>query len=127
MPAEEKADVESRVATRRRPTSDQPAAGRETLEALGPCGFADMLEDYINAAPFRELLYLGGDVLLVVIDDMIGAERFRLRKFGFATGSRNDAAVEQFGKLHRGHPHAARSCQHQHVFTRLEFRAAKKH
>ena len=54
-----------------------------------------------------ELLHLGGNVLLIVIDHVIGAQLFRLGQLGFAAGGRDHAALVQFRDLDGGRAHAA--------------------
>src|SRR5271167_4462011 len=99
MPAEQESDVDFRIAARGGAASNQPAAGRETLDALRPSGLADMLEYYIDAALFGEFFHFDRNVLLVMIDHVIGAQRLGFRQFGFPARGRDHPAVEQFGKL----------------------------
>src|SRR5215469_3772751 len=53
----------------------QAAGGRERFQALPPRRRSDMLHHHIDAPARGEAFDLGGDVLAVMVDDMVGAER----------------------------------------------------
>jgi hypothetical protein len=49
-----------------------------------------VLEDDVDAALGRERAHLGREVLLLVVDDVVGAERLRMLELGRAAGRRDD-------------------------------------
>ena len=75
---------------------DQASAEGERFQALGPGGEAHVFHHHIDAALAGELANLGGNILLVVIDDVVGAEFARLGELGLAAGG---SARRAFARL----------------------------
>ena len=61
-----------------------------------------MLKDNVNTAALCQFFHDIHKILFVVIDEMMGAEFFRLLKFFIASGSRNDFDTYLPGYLNRG-------------------------
>src|SRR5216684_3509528 len=107
MFSEQKSQVELYVVAGSDAASHHSASGRKTLYALGPGGRADVLEYNVNAALFGDFLHFGGDVLSVVVDNVVRAEVPCLGKFRFAARSGDDAAMKQFRDLDCRHSYPA--------------------
>src|ERR1017187_4291733 len=86
-----------------------------------------MFHHHVDAALAGDLADLGGNILLVVIDRVVGAEFARFGEFAFATGGSDDAALEELGDLYGGGADAAGSREHQDVLAGLEFGARHEH
>ena len=86
-----------------------------------------MLHDHVHAALAGDLLDLGRNILLVVIDHVVGAEFARLRELALAARGGDHAALEQLGDLDGGGADAARRRQHQHVLAGLKLGARHEH
>jgi hypothetical protein len=84
-------------------------------------------ENHIDAALAGDPLHFGGNVLFVVVDDLIRAELARAGQLLLAAGGRDDATVKQLRDLYRRLAHAARRREHQHLFARLQRRSADQH
>ena len=71
--------------------------------------------------------YLGGDVLAVVIDDVVRAELARLGHLLFPARGGDDAAMVELGDLDRGRTDAARGGEHEHILAEAQRGARGEH
>jgi hypothetical protein len=81
----------------------------------------------LYAALAGDLLYFGGNILLVVIDHVVGAEFARFGEFGLTAGGGDHAALEQPGNLNGGGTDTAGCRQDKDILAGLEFSAPHEH
>src|ERR1017187_9698964 len=86
-----------------------------------------MFHHHVDAALAGDLADLGGNVLLVVIDRVVGAEFARFGEFALAAGGGDDAALQELGDLYGGGADAAGGREHQDVLAGLELGARHEH
>src|ERR1051326_2099527 len=87
--AEQEAQVEPCVEAGGRAARHETAGGGERLETLRPRGDTHVLDHHVDTALAGELLDLGGNILLVVVNYVIGAELARLGEVGLSAGGGN--------------------------------------
>src|SRR5258706_14231934 len=87
------------------PAGNQFAAGFQGSDTLLRGRLAVVLDDDVYAFSVGDLSDLVGDLLLVVIDAVVGSQSACLLKLRFVAGSRNHAAVKQPGNLDGGDAH----------------------
>ena len=75
--------------------------GASDAHAAVPGRLADVLDDHVDAALVGEPAHLGDDVLLVVVHDVIGAERPHALELGLGAGRGDHARAVQPRDLHR--------------------------
>ena len=73
------------------------------------------------------ILRTGGNILLVVVDDVVGTEFARFGEFALAAGGSDDATLEELGDLYGGGADAAGGREHENVLARLELGARHEH
>ena len=91
---------------------------REDGQISGEIGAADHVEHDIDAAPLREGLNLGDEILRPVIDREIGSERAAEGAFFVGSGGGDHHRAEGFGELDRGRADAARSAVNEQRLAR---------
>src|ERR1700733_5032326 len=103
---EEMAQVEAYAGSGRRAARHQLPATFERSQALVPGCRADVLDHNVHAFFVRNLSNLLGNLLLVMIDAEVRAERASLLEFRFIARSGDNAALKELGDLDGGNPHA---------------------
>src|ERR1035438_1109589 len=108
------AQIEAHRRSGGRPAGHQLAAAFERSQTFIPGGESDVLDDDVDAFLVRDLADFVGNLLLVVVDAEVGAERASLFEFCFVACGGDDAAAKHFGDLDSGDAHAGACAQHQH-------------
>src|SRR6202035_2694865 len=94
---EEITQIELRRKTGGGATGHETAAGRKAQNALLPSGGADVLEYDVHASLDGEAPDFFGNLLLRVIDDLIGTEVAGFFQFSAAAGRGDHTRTHQFG------------------------------
>ena len=92
----------------------------ESGEVAGEIGAADHVEHDIDAAPSREGLGLGDEILRPVIDGEIRAERAAEGAFFVRARRRDHLGAESLGELDRGRADAAGAAMNEQRLAGLE-------
>src|SRR5262249_21164795 len=103
------------------------AAGLQRLHALLPGSVAHVLKNDVAHGAVGDVLHFLGDLLLVVIDGMVGAELARLVHLVLVAGGGNDRGAEHFGDLDGSRSDARASTQHQHRVAGFDSSASHQH
>ena len=112
---EHAADVELGLAAAHDADHGEPAADGERAHVLREIRAAQVVEDHVDAALVRVALHGVGEVLVLVVDDDVGAERFDA--LDLARRRRHEdsrARGQRFHDLHRGRRDAAAAAVQQH-------------
>ena len=75
----------------------QPAAALQREQRAGPGVGAGMLEHHIDALACGQLAHHALEPVLAVVDDVVGAERLRLRRLVRAADGGDDGAADRLG------------------------------
>ena len=104
------------------------SAGAQGAKAVGPDVGAHMVHHQVHAGAAGDFSHPLGDVLLVVVDDIVGAQvAGQLRLFGGAGGGDDGGAHHIFEYLNGGGADAGRCGEHQRRFPGLQGGAAHGH
>src|ERR1019366_7743883 len=91
--------------SRGRTAGDECAAGLERPDTLLPGGVPNVLDDDVDTLEVGDLADFLRNLLLVVVDDEIGAEFAGALHFALVAGGGDDARVKQFRNLNGGTAH----------------------
>src|SRR5208282_21865 len=86
-----------------------------------------MLDDDVDSFEVRNLADLLRNLLLIMVDDEIGAEFSGALHLAFVAGGRDYARVKHFRNLDGGNTHAGVRAQHQHGLAGTNGGASGKH
>ena len=79
--------------------ADQASIARQQIEALCEDGAADRVEDDIDAVLAGPIAHGGGDVLVAIEEDAVGAQTLGDSGLGLGADRRGDARAADFGEL----------------------------
>src|SRR6185437_200996 len=107
---------------------DEPPAHRERGEGFREqLGIADILAHDLCAFAAGELHHLGGQILLAIVDAVLGAEAERDLDMMIGPGGGDDARAEMLGDLDDETREPAGRAHHQHPFARLQLHLVAQH
>jgi hypothetical protein len=121
------AQVESDGGSGGRSAGHQLASSFQRAHALVPGGSADVLDYDVDAFFVGDLADFFGNLLLIVVDAVVGAKRAAFLEFGFVAGGGDYAAVKQLGDLDGGYSHARAGAQHEHGLAGTHGREPHQH
>ena len=127
LAGEEETDIKFGVGAGGGAAGDETSGGAQAFDAFAPGGFADVLEDDVDAAIVGEAANFLGDGHDAVMNDFVGAELSGFGDFFIVAGGSNHAAAEEFGDLDGGGTDPAAGSDHEDLFARLELRAIDEH
>src|SRR5215470_8479836 len=126
-PALQDREVERELAARGGASDDEPAAGLEARAALVPHGRAHAVEDDVDPALAGEILHALAELRCGrVVDDLVGAELFRLRELPVAAGRDDRAGADALGHQEAEASNAAADGLDQDVLALLELHALEQ-
>src|SRR6476646_9193823 len=123
----QKPDVKTGFRTRRGAAGHQLSSRLERLHALLPCGFAHVLKYDVAHLPVRDFLYLIANLLLVMVDYVVGAEFAALVKLIFVARGGDTCCAKHLADLDGNAPNPRAAAQHQHGIRRLDAASAHQH
>src|SRR5208282_2173150 len=95
--------------------------------ALFPGGQSNVLDDDVDALKICDLADFLRNLLLIVVDDEIGAEFAGALYFALVARGRDHTRVEQLRNLNGGNAHPRVRAQHQHSLSGADRGASRKH
>ena len=105
----------------------QRPAGLERSHAFIPGSRADVLHNNIRAGFVGDLADFVGDLLLVVVDNEIGAEFEPASHFTLVSSGRNHTCIEESGDLDGCRSHSGTCAQYQYGLPRAQPSARHQH
>src|SRR5581483_11181011 len=106
---------------------DEPPAALHGEKRAFPGIGAGVLEHDIDAFFLGELAYFVFEAMRLVVDRVIGADRFRFLHLLVAADSGDHGAVDVFRELDRGGADTGAARMHEHRFARLKLRVVEQH
>src|SRR5579871_632727 len=127
LPRKKKAYIEVCLRPGGGSTGHQRSTGFERFHALLPGGLPHVFKDNVAHGTAGDFLYFFRDLLLVVIDHVIGAQLASFFHLCLVPGSGDDLRIEKLADLNGRRAHARSSSQYQHDVTRHQMAAIDQH